>query len=99
MHPAGLWGCEEGKLYASALGDKETSLSAAVGGAGKSKYYISSKVEDLDTTGEDHIADEVRYMCMANPMKPERTRGETKLSIYDPLSDDKPIGRYEYFLK
>lgn len=53
----------------------------------------------MDTTGEDHIADEVRYMCMANQMKPERTRGETKLSIYDPLSDDKPIGRYEYFLK
>lgn len=53
----------------------------------------------MDTTGEDRIADEVRYMCMANPMKPERTRGETKLSIYDPLSDDKPIGRYEYFLK
>lgn len=53
----------------------------------------------MDTTGKDHIADEVRYMCMANPMKPERARGETKLSIYDPLSDDKPIGRYEYFLK
>lgn len=51
----------------------------------------------MDTTGEDHIADEVRYMCMANQMNPERTRGETKLSIYDPLSDDKPIGRYEYF--
>ena len=85
----------------TALGDKETSLSAAVGGAGKSKYYISSKGETfvLDTTGEDRIADEVRYMCMANPMKPERAKGETKLSIYDPLSDDKPIGRYEYFLK
>ena len=26
--------------------------------------------EDLDTTGEDHIADEVRYMCMARPIKP-----------------------------
>ena len=26
--------------------------------------------EDLDTEGEDHVADEVRYMCMARPIRP-----------------------------
>lgn len=25
------------------------------------------KMEDVDTTGEDHVGDEVRYMCMARP--------------------------------
>lgn len=32
--------------------------------------YDNHKVEDLDTTGEDHVADEVRYMCMSRPIKP-----------------------------
>jgi hypothetical protein len=26
--------------------------------------------EDVDTTGEDHIADEFRYFCMRNPVAP-----------------------------
>ena len=32
--------------------------------------YDEHKVEDLDTDGEDHIADETRYFCMARPIKP-----------------------------
>ena len=32
--------------------------------------FSVSSPEDLDTTGEDHIADEVRYMCMARPIAP-----------------------------
>ena len=32
--------------------------------------YDENKVEDLDTDGEDHIADETRYFCMARPIKP-----------------------------
>ena len=32
--------------------------------------YDEHKVEDLDTTGEDHVADEVRYLCMARPIEP-----------------------------
>lgn len=32
--------------------------------------YDQHKVEDLDTDGEDHIADEVRYFCMSRPIKP-----------------------------
>ena len=30
--------------------------------------------EDLDTTGEDHIADEWRYMCMTSPILPSLPR-------------------------
>ena len=32
--------------------------------------YDEHKVEDLDTNGEDHVADEVRYLCMARPIEP-----------------------------
>ena len=32
--------------------------------------YDDHKVEDLDTDGEDHIADEWRYFCMSRPIKP-----------------------------
>ena len=30
--------------------------------------YSEHDVEDVDTQGEDHIYDELRYVCMANPM-------------------------------
>ena len=32
--------------------------------------YDKHKVEDVDTEGEDHVADESRYLCMARPIKP-----------------------------
>jgi hypothetical protein len=32
--------------------------------------YDEHKVEDLDTDGEDHVADEVRYFCMSRPIAP-----------------------------
>lgn len=32
--------------------------------------YDETHVEDLDTDGEDHIADEWRYFCMSRPIKP-----------------------------
>lgn len=32
--------------------------------------YDDHKPEDIDTDGEDHIADAVRYLCMARPIKP-----------------------------
>ena len=32
--------------------------------------YDEHKVEDLNTSGEDHCADEVRYFCMSRPIKP-----------------------------
>lgn len=33
--------------------------------------YDEHKTEDLDSEGEDHIADEWRYMCMARPVTPK----------------------------
>lgn len=32
--------------------------------------YDETKPEDIDTDGEDHIADAVRYLCMSRPIKP-----------------------------
>ena len=32
--------------------------------------YDDHKPEDLDTDGEDHVADETRYFCMSRPIKP-----------------------------
>ncbi len=32
--------------------------------------YDAHKPEDLDTDGEDHVADETRYFCMSRPIKP-----------------------------
>ena len=36
--------------------------------------YDSQNSEDLDTEGEDHVADEVRYFCMSRPVKPAAAR-------------------------
>lgn len=34
--------------------------------------YDEHRVEDLDTDGEDHVADEVRYFLMTRPIKPHK---------------------------
>ena len=55
--------------------------------------YDDHRVEDLDTSMEDHVADEVRYMCMARPIKPivpEVDDGYTHSSVYQAL--DVPRG-------
>lgn len=36
--------------------------------------YSETETEDLDTKLEDHVADEVRYMCMARPVAPPRPK-------------------------
>ena len=36
--------------------------------------YDDQNSEDLDTEGEDHVADEVRYFCMSRPVKPAAVR-------------------------
>ncbi len=44
-------------------------------------------VEDLDTDGEDHIADEIRYMCMSRPVEPLVPEPEYKPYLgMDPLN-------------
>ena len=47
--------------------------------------YDEHKVEDLDTSLEDHVADEWRYMCMSRPIKPIRTEKE-QIILTDPLN-------------
>lgn len=32
--------------------------------------YSAANPEDLDTEGEDHVADEIRYLCMSRPVPP-----------------------------
>lgn len=59
--------------------------------------YDESDVEDIDTDGEDHIYDELRYVCMENPIAP-RKREVSKPKPYNPLDDDEPAyGRYEWY--
>lgn len=48
------------------------------------QMYDEHKVEDLDTSMEDHIADEWRYMCMSRPIEPIR-EVEQKTILSDPL--------------
>lgn len=38
--------------------------------------YDAHKPEDLDTSGEDHVADEVRYFLMSRPIKPRTVQSE-----------------------
>ena len=49
--------------------------------------YDEHKPEDLDSDGEDHVADEVRYFCMARPISPRMappkdTYNETPMAMY-----------------
>lgn len=50
--------------------------------------YDKNKPEDLDTSMEDHVADEVRYFCMSRPIQPLRPV-EKKPIIFDPLNQIK----------
>ena len=45
--------------------------------------YSQTAPEDLDTAQEDHVADEVRYMCMSRPIKP-RVPAERDPFLADP---------------
>ena len=46
--------------------------------------FAKTEPEDLDTSQEDHAADEWRYLCMARPVLPLRPV-ETKELLVDPL--------------
>ena len=50
--------------------------------------YSETKPEDLDTSMEDHIADETRYLCMSRPIKPMR-EPERIVHLSDPLDQFK----------
>ena len=52
--------------------------------------YDSTNPEDLDTKGEDHVADEVRYFCMSRPIKPHIRRQPVGIGTAGLLLDIKP---------
>ncbi len=47
--------------------------------------YSRISPEDVDSDGEDHIADETRYLCMLVPMTGERVTSPRMVRVYDPL--------------
>ena len=47
--------------------------------------YDEHEAEDLDSTMEDHVADEWRYFCMTDPIKP-RMHHEVTPPMNDPLN-------------
>lgn len=46
--------------------------------------YSPTRPEDLDTSLEDHVADEVRYLCMSRPIEPRRPVVTQTIAV-DPL--------------
>lgn len=60
-----------------------------------SLVYDDTNVEDVDTEQEDHIYDECRYVCMANPIAPKPPK-EKRIIRYDPLDTTK-YDEYEKF--
>ena len=62
--------------------------------------YDEHKPEDLDTDGEDHVADEVRYFCMSRPIKPRAPAepdeyGSSPLALFldIPKEDIRPVSK------
>lgn len=59
--------------------------------------YSETDVEDVNTEGEDHCYDELRYVCMANPIAP-RVAKAVVVKPYDPLSTEADkLDRYEFY--
>lgn len=54
--------------------------------------YDEHKLEDIDTSMEDHIADEWRYACMSRPITPRLPEKPVEIHT-DPLDLMKPNGR------
>lgn len=55
--------------------------------------YDEHDVEDLDTSMEDHIADEWRYACMSRPITPRLPEKPVEIVPVDPLDLMQPTGR------
>ena len=50
--------------------------------------YDETMIEDVDSDGEDHIADEWRYFCMSRPVKPREIKQIKQIGA-DPLDQYK----------
>lgn len=63
--------------------------------------YDETDVEDVDTDGEDHAYDMLRYVCMRNPIAPRQYKRE-KIPAYDPLdlwADKRAYDPYAFYTK
>lgn len=58
--------------------------------------YSESDVEDVDTTCEDHIYDEWRYILMRNPVTERQI--QERMKVYSPLDTDESI-KYAWYAK
>lgn len=58
--------------------------------------YDETNVEDVDSDGEDHAYDELRYVCMANPIAP-RPQVRAAVKPYDPLSTPEDDAHYDSY--
>lgn len=61
--------------------------------------YDESRVEDIDTDGEDHIYDECRYVFMSKPIaKPRQV--QRFIPLEDPLdlyAEERNSDKYEFY--
>ena len=60
--------------------------------------YDEHKPEDIDTEGEDHISDAIRYLCMSRPIKPRMSAppdgySETPMAMYLDIPKEDIIAR------
>ena len=63
--------------------------------------YDETDVEDVDTDGEDHAYDMLRYVCMRNPIAPRQYKKEI-IPRYDPLDlwkDKREYDPYAFYTK
>lgn len=59
-----------------------------------SLVYSQTDVEDVDTKGEDHIYDELRYVLMEYPITPKSRKKDIK-NEFDPLELNKQYGSFD----
>ena len=57
--------------------------------------YSRTAPEDLDTAGEDHFADSMRYFCMMRPLRPVTEAPVAAVGI-DPLAEERRYERFDY---
>ena len=61
--------------------------------------YDETDVEDINTEGEDHIYDQCRYVCMANPIAPAVPE-QKEPKAWDPLEEETHrLGRYDFYMR
>ncbi len=64
-----------------------------------SLVYSETDVEDVDTKQEDHIYDELRYICMEHPINPPKRAENDKTKGFDPLSIDNEYIPYSFGMR